>query len=70
MNNEKMINLIESIVEDESISQDYRDELEWISYEDLQDGVDMKEVLANLKENYPADRYPEKLQKLMDMVER
>lgn len=68
MNNEKIIELIEAIVEDESIPEEYRNELEWISYEDLQDGVDVKEVLENIQANYPADIYPAKLKKLFDVV--
>ena len=68
MNKEKCMDLLEKIVEDESIPSEYRDELEWISYEDLEDGVDLAEVLENLKEKYPAKSYPVLLEKLMKEV--
>lgn len=68
MTNETYMELIDAVAADESIPDEYRDELEWISYEDLEDGVDLVDVLSNLMESYPAEKYPSKLQALIDAV--
>ena len=65
---ERCMQLIEAICDDTKISEEIRDELSWLTIEDLEDGVELTMLLDNAFGD--RDDLPEKVMKLMEEAKK